>query len=137
MGKGGESPESPSEVPSLVREDSRFAPFLDDQFNVAQFTSRVLAGSHTTAQAQSEQLSEGVRILETELAAEVTSRSGELISNVRRMGHAESSLQDVVLSVGTLQSAVHRIRGESLMGGHEVANQADHGLSMHGVKMIN
>jgi hypothetical protein len=135
MGRGGESPDTGDRA--LVQEDTRFAPFLADQFDVAQFTSRVLAGSHTTAQAQSEQLSEGVRILESELAtgrfrtasphvgsvkilyahrAEVTSRSGELIANVRRMGHAESSLQDVVLSVGTLQSAVHRIRGETSMG---------------------
>ena len=66
MGRGGESPDTGDRA--LVQEDTRFAPFLADQFDVAQFTSRVLAGSHTTAQAQSEQLSEGVRILESELA---------------------------------------------------------------------
>lgn len=119
MGKGGESLGGEPIEHSIVTDDTRFAPFLDDQFNVAQFTSRVLAGSHTTAQAQSEQLAEGVRILETELANEVVTRSGDLILNVRRMGHAESSLQDVVLSVSTLQSAVHRIRGEATMHGSD------------------
>ena len=101
-------------MPSSVQEDVRFAPFLEDDFDVAEFTSRVLGGSHTTAQSQSEQLAEGVRVLDHSLAAEVTARSAELLGNVKRMGQAESSLQDVVLSVGTLQSAVHRIRGGSM-----------------------
>jgi hypothetical protein len=89
-----------------------YAPFLSDSFNVAEFTSRVLAGSHTTAQAQSEQLRDGVRELEGELGAEVTGRSAELLGNVKRMLATENSLQDVVLSVDSLQSAVRRIRGE-------------------------
>ena len=111
MGKGGET-DAPAGSSSLsIQEDSRFSPFLEDGFNVAEFTSRVLGGSTTTAQAQSEQLVEGVRVLDDALASEVTGRSAELLGNVKRMGQAESSLQDVVLSVGTLQSAVHRIRG--------------------------
>ena len=115
MGKGGEASDlgESSSAQRLVHEDARFSPFLADDFDVASFTSRVLAGSHITAQAQSEQLREGVRVLEAELATEVTGRSKDLIANVRRMGAAESSLQDVVMSVGSLQSALQRIRGES------------------------
>ena len=115
MGKGGEASDlGESSAQRLVHEDARFSPFLADDFDVASFTSRVLAGSHITAQAQSEQLREGVRVLEAELATEVTGRSKDLIANVRRMGAAESSLQDVVMSVGSLQSALQRIRGEGL-----------------------
>lgn len=95
-----------------VLESPIFLPFQQENFNVAEFTSRVLAGSQTTAQAQSEQLREGVRLLDSELAAQVTSRSKELLQNVRRMLDAENSLSDVVLSVETLQSAVRRIRAE-------------------------
>jgi hypothetical protein len=109
MGKGGESGDQGAEK---VLDDPRFSPFLNDCFNVADFTSRVLAGSHTTAQAQAEQLRSGILLIQEAIGTEVTSRSTELLSNVRRLGIAEKSLQDVSLSVGSLQSAVQRIRGD-------------------------
>jgi hypothetical protein len=95
-----------------------FQPFLNPDFDVAQFTSSVLAGSHTTAQAQAEQLREGVRVLEGELGTEVTARSGELMGIVKRTSHAETTLQDIVLSVDSLQSTVRRIRSE-IVGPYE------------------
>lgn len=95
-----------------VLQNSVYAPFQQDNFNVAEFVSRVLTGSQTTAQAESEQLREGVRVLDGELAARVTGKNKELLGNVRRMLDAENSLADVVLSVETLQSAVRRIRAE-------------------------
>lgn len=76
------------------------------------YCSRVLGGSHTTAQAQSEELRDGVRLLDSELAREVTTRNVDLLKNVRRMLDAERSLGDVVLSVESLQSAIRRIRAE-------------------------
>lgn len=124
MGKGGDSmdaagpsssgdgPSSTTSAPKPVLDDPQFAPFLQAEFDVAQFTSRVLAGSHTTAQAQSEQLREGVRVLDAELREEVTGRSAELLDHVKRMSGAETSLQEVILGVGSLQAAVKRIRGE-------------------------
>ncbi|GAX78041.1 hypothetical protein CEUSTIGMA_g5483.t1 [Chlamydomonas eustigma] len=115
MGKGGDSGDQ--EVEKLL-EDPRFSPFLSDGFNVADFTSRVLAGSHTTAQAQAEQLRSGILSIQNAIGTEVTSRSTELLSNVRRLGIAENSLQDVSLSVGSLQSALQRIRGE-IVGPYE------------------
>jgi conserved oligomeric Golgi complex subunit 5 len=110
MGKGGEMTDDLG--PPSVLQNPVFVPFQQEQFNVAEFVSRVLAGSQTTAQAQSEQLREGVRVLDGELASQVTSRNKELLGNVRRMLDAENSLADVVLSVETLQSAVRRIRAE-------------------------
>jgi hypothetical protein len=101
------APRAPS-----VLDDPTYAPFREQGFNVADFTSRVLAGSHTTAQAQSEQLREGLVVLESELAREVTGRHGELLGNVRRMLDAERSLGDVLLSVESLQNAIRRIRAE-------------------------
>ena len=104
---------APDVAPALsVLQDPRFLPFQSENFNVAEFTSRVLAGSQITAQAQSEQLREGVHVLEGELAGEVVGRNAELLTNVRCMLDTESSLQDVVLSVDSLQSAVRRIRAE-------------------------
>ncbi len=111
MGRGGEGDSSGGAAADVLLAP-QFEPFLTEDFNVASFTSRVLAGSHTTAQAQSEQLRDGVRALEGELASEVTSRHGELLRNVRLMLDAERSLGDVVLSVESLQSAIRRIRAE-------------------------
>lgn len=116
MGKGGESTddvEAGADAASAsVLADPRFQPFQQENFNVAEFTSRVLAGSQTTAAAQSDQLRDGVRLLESELSQEVVQRNRELLSHVRRMLEAETSVRDVVLSVESLQSAVRRIRAE-------------------------
>ncbi|GLC41103.1 hypothetical protein PLESTM_001156100 [Pleodorina starrii] len=117
MGKGGDStdadqhPGTSSNAEDLLNLP-RFAPFLPDNFNVAEFTSKVLGGSHTTASAQSEQLRDGVHQLETALSDEVVARNKELLNHVRRMLDAENSVRDVVLSVESLQSAVRRIRAE-------------------------
>lgn len=112
-GKGGEGSVAPAQGTAQgLLESPLYAPFLAESFDVSQFTSRVLAGSQTTAQAQSEQLRDGVRMLEAELAAEVTSKNKALLRNVKRMLDAEVALGDVVLSVDSLQSAVRRIRAE-------------------------
>ncbi|GFR42609.1 hypothetical protein Agub_g3540 [Astrephomene gubernaculifera] len=123
MGKGGDSADAEENPGSNTSgtdllERPRFAPFLSDNFNVAEFTSKVLGGSHTTASAQTEQLREGVNQLETALSDEVVSRNKELLHHVRRMLDAENSVRDVVLSVDSLQSAVRRIRAE-VMGPYE------------------
>ncbi|KXZ51911.1 hypothetical protein GPECTOR_11g39 [Gonium pectorale] len=116
MGKGGESVDadqpSTSGSGGNLLESARFAPFLSDNFNVAEFTSKVLGGSHTTALAQSEQLRDGVHQLESALSSEVVARNKELLHHVRRMLDAENAVRDVVLSVDSLQSAVRRIRAE-------------------------
>jgi hypothetical protein len=109
-GKGGDGPAGRGAEQLL--QNAIYAPFSTETFDVAEFTSRVLAGSQTTAQAQSEQLRDGVRLLEGELAAEVTSKNKDLLRNVKRMLDAEVALGDVVLSVDSLQSAVRRIRAE-------------------------
>jgi hypothetical protein len=110
MGKGGEST-SEEERPSVLSQP-RYQPFLQEEFNAADFTSRVLAGSHTTAQAQSEELKNGVRVLEAELHTEVIQNHKALLGHTRRLHDTENSLQDVILSVDTLQAAVKRINAE-------------------------
>ncbi|MEW5299136.1 MAG: hypothetical protein WDW36_002180 [Sanguina aurantia] len=122
MSKGGDgtgdgnssetNPSAVAESEGSVLEDQKFVAFNVNGFDVAAFTSQVLAGSHITAQAQSEQLREGVIRLERELCSEVKSRNKELLHNVRRMLDTQSSLQDVVGSVESLQQAVRRIRAE-------------------------
>ncbi|PNH03954.1 Conserved oligomeric Golgi complex subunit 5 [Tetrabaena socialis] len=116
MGKGGDSTDAEQQAsgssPGDLLEEARFAPFQGDNFNVAEFTSKVLGGSHITASAQSDQLRDGVQTLETALSAEVVARNKELLQHVRRMLDAENSVRDVVLSVDSLQSAVRRIRAE-------------------------
>lgn len=87
-------------------------PFLQQDFNAAEFTSHVLAASRTSAQAQAEQLKQGVRQLEQALSTHVISNHHELLQHARRLADTEHSLQDVVLSVSSLQASVKRIRAD-------------------------
>lgn len=117
MGKGGKSSsaemaqqqdQSPVDILSLPQ----FEPFLQPNFNPAEFTSHVLAASRTSAQAQAEELKQGVRQLDQALSVHVLFNHQELLQHVRRLADTEHSLQDVVLSVGSLQASVKRIRAE-------------------------
>ncbi|GBF91082.1 hypothetical protein Rsub_03938 [Raphidocelis subcapitata] len=90
----------------------QFAPFLGGEFDAAEFTSRVLAESRTTAHAQAEELRQGVRQLEGALAAGVVARHAELLGHARRLLDAEAGAAEVALSVGSLQAAVRRVRAE-------------------------
>jgi hypothetical protein len=87
-------------------------PFLQQDFNAAEFTSHVLAASRTSAQAQAEQLKQGVRQLEQALSTHVISNHHELLQHARKLADTEHSLQDVVLSVLSLQASVKRIRAD-------------------------
>lgn len=87
-------------------------PFLQQNFNAAEFTSHVLASSRTSAQAHAEQLKQGVRQLEQALSTHVIFNHHELLQHARRLADTEHSLQDVVLSVSSLQASVKRIRAE-------------------------
>jgi hypothetical protein len=53
-----------------------------------------------------------VRQLEQALSTHVISNHHELLQHARRLADTEHSLQDVVLSVSSLQASVKRIRAE-------------------------
>eukprot|EP00882_Tetradesmus_deserticola_P007650 GHRQ01008055.1.p1 GENE.GHRQ01008055.1~~GHRQ01008055.1.p1 ORF type:complete len:346 (+),score=149.68 GHRQ01008055.1:185-1222(+) len=108
-----------------------FQPFLQPDFNAAEFTSHVLASSRTSAQQQAEELRAGVRQLEAALSSHVLSHHQELMQHTRRLADTEHSLQDVVLSVSSLQASVKRIRAE-IEGPYQQARVKTHQLSnMH------
>lgn len=65
-----------------VLTDASFAPFRAEDFSVAQFTSKVLTGSHTSAQSQSEQLKQGLQIVDAEIAKEVATQPDLVSSTV-------------------------------------------------------
>jgi conserved oligomeric Golgi complex subunit 5 len=115
MGKGGENPEGQT---GKLLANPRFAPLKQDNFNPAEFTSRVLAGSHTTAQAKSEELKESVRLLEGELSEQIIGKHHQLLSTARKVVDTEDSIQEVTASLSTVQLAVKRIRAE-LVGPYE------------------
>lgn len=109
----------------------RFAPFLQPEFNAAEFTSHVLASSRTSAQQQAEELRSGVRQLEAALSSHVLSNHQTLLQHTRRLADTEHSLQDVVLSVSSLQASVKRIRAE-IEGPYQQARSKTRQLSnMH------
>eukprot|EP00775_Hariotina_reticulata_P013433 gene13433-13561_t len=115
MGKGAKSSEheqQEQQQPVALLSLPQYQPFLQDDFNAAEFTSHVLAASTTSAQAQAEELKQGVRQLEQALSAHVLLHHQELLQHARRLADTEQSLQDVVLSVSSLQASVKRIRAE-------------------------
>lgn len=97
---------------AAVLAEPSLQPFLQKEFNAAEFTSHVLASSRTSAQAHAEQLKQGVRQLEHALSTHVISNHHELLQHARRLADTEHSLQDVVLSVSSLQASVKRVRAE-------------------------
>jgi len=85
MGKGGRSSLAEGHSPSAsaghvdaspvdpltLLAQPEFEPFKQPGFNAAEFTSNVLAGSRTTAQAQCEELRKGALALEGALTSQV------------------------------------------------------------------
>jgi hypothetical protein len=111
-GQHGNSSKQQHAATAEVLSDPSLQPFLQQDFNAAEFTSHVLAASRTSAQAQAEQLKQGVRQLEQALSTHVILNHRELLQHARRLADTEHSLQDVVLSVSSLQASVKRIRAE-------------------------
>jgi hypothetical protein len=106
----------------LLRSDPRFAPFLESNFNAAEFASRAIASDkHSTAQAQLDRLQEGIERLDNQLRTEVLRNQDDLISQSSELGEVDSSLQRITLSVRSLQSVAARVRAEVLEPYQQVA----------------
>lgn len=101
-----------SQQPADVLQLPQLQPFLAPDFDAAEFTSGALAASRTSAAAQAEGLRGGVRQLEAALSAHVLTHHDQLLGHVRRLAATEHALQDVVLSVAALSSALSRVRAE-------------------------
>jgi uncharacterized protein involved in exopolysaccharide biosynthesis len=90
----------------------RFQPFQQPEFNVSEFTSRILAGSKTTAQAQVDELRASVRQLDGALSTYVFQQHHDLLQHAHKLADTEHAVQDVMLSMGSLQASVKRVRAE-------------------------
>ena len=111
MGKGGKTTQAAEEAAQLLASD-KFRPFLDTSFDAAGFASRSLAETHTTAQAQTEQLQFGVAALDSALRQLVLRNQEDLIAQTARLAEAESAVQRISLSVRSLQMVAARVRAE-------------------------
>ena len=111
MGKGGKTTQAAEEAAQLLASD-KFRPFLDASFDAAGFASRSLAETHTTAQAQTEQLQFGVAALDSALRQLVLRNQEDLIAQTARLAEAESAVQRISLSVRSLQMVAARVRVE-------------------------
>lgn len=113
MGGGGQlhAPASTSN-PESLQTDPRFAPFLQEDFNPTDFASNALAGAHITAQAQTEQLQEGIQLLDERLRVEVIKRHDQLLRQAGRLRETEQSLHGVNQSVDLLQNSMSRVRSD-------------------------
>lgn len=92
MGRGGSAAGGEGSALELLS-SARFAPFRDDAFDPASFASRSLSESHTTAQAQQEQLQQGVAALDGALRQLVLNHQDDLIAQTARLTDAESAVQ--------------------------------------------
>lgn len=92
MGRGGSAASEGGSALELLA-SARFAPFRDDAFDPASFASRSLTESHTTAQAQTEQLQQGVAALDGALRQLVLNHQDDLIAQTARLTEAESAVQ--------------------------------------------
>ena len=108
MGKGGE-PSDPVDSSSL-HADAAFSPFLRDDFDATDFASNALAGSHTTAQAQTRRLQDRIQGLQVSLRQEVLYRHPEVLQQAAQLRDTEAAMQGISLAVDTMQSALQRAK---------------------------
>ena len=108
MGKGGE-PSDPIGSGTL-HADPAYAPFLEDNFDATDFASNALAGSHTTAQAQTHSLQDRIQGLHLSLREEVLHRRPEVLQQAAQLRDTEAAMQGVSLAVDTMQSALQRAK---------------------------
>ena len=108
MGKGGEPPASLAS--SSLHADPTFAPFLQESFDATNFASNTLAGSQTTAQAQTRKLQERVQALQLSLREEVLHRRPEVLQQAAELRDTASAMQTISLAVDTVQSALQRAK---------------------------
>lgn len=108
MGKGGE-PADPVSAGTLYA-DAAYAPFLADDFDATEFASNALAGSHTTAQAQTHSLQDRIQRLQISLREEVLHRRPEVLQQAAQLRDTEAAMQGITLAVDTMQSALQRAK---------------------------
>lgn len=108
MGKGGES-SAPIDANSLHAE-AAYAPFLQDDFDATEFASNALAGSHTTAQAQTRMLQDRIQGLQLSLREEVLQKRPEVLQQAAQLRDTETAMQGISLAVDTVQSALQRAK---------------------------
>ncbi|KAL3159741.1 hypothetical protein ABBQ38_010147 [Trebouxia sp. C0009 RCD-2024] len=108
MGKGGE-PADPVSAGTL-HADAAYAPFLADDFDATEFASNALAGSHTTAQAQTHSLQDRIQRLQISLREEVLHRRPEVLQQAAQLRDTEAAMQGITLAVDTMHSALQRAK---------------------------
>lgn len=114
MGQGGAtSPTGVANVKSILS-DARFLPFRSDDFNATAFASRALSGAHASAQASTQELRSGIRVLDGEIRREVTRRQADLMALVQSLSSTEGGVREVESSVAALRSTVEEMRGALL-----------------------
>ncbi|DBA86122.1 hypothetical protein WJX77_008098 [Trebouxia sp. C0004] len=108
MGKGGEA--SDPIAAGNLQDDAAYTPFLQDSFDATEFASNALAGSHTTAQAQTRMLQDRIQGLQLSLREEVLHRRPEVLQQAAQLRDSETAMQGINLAVETVQSALQRAK---------------------------
>lgn len=137
MGGGGDGNNSAAAgIPEFLVSNVQFAPFLDDKFDAGEFASNVLADAHITAQAQNDQLQDGLYLLQENLVTEVGTRRKEMLEQANRLAEAESAFAGTSLAVGSLQAALRRVRAEIVEPYQQVEVATRQVAAIHGTAEV-
>jgi hypothetical protein len=94
-----------------LKTDERFQPFLKEDFSPAQYASEVLASSNGV-QTASNQLTEGINILEKAVRDEVTRSYDVLMNQLTGIEDAEKILHTLRNGVNSLHQTTAKVRTE-------------------------
>jgi len=94
-----------------LKTDERFQPFLKEDFSPAQYASEVLASSNGV-QTASNQLTEGINILEKAVRDEVTRSYDVLMNQLTGIEEAEKILHTLRNGVNSLHQTTGKVRTE-------------------------
>lgn len=94
-----------------LKTDERFQPFLRDDFSPAQYASEILA-STSGVQTASNQLTEGINLLEKAVRDEVTRSYDVLMNQLTGIEEAEKILHTLRNGVNSLHQTTGKVRTE-------------------------
>jgi len=103
-----------------LKTDERFQPFLRDDFSPAQYASEILASTNGV-QTASNQLTEGINLLEKAVRDEVTRSYDVLMNQLTGIEEAEKILHTLRNGVNSLHQTTAKVRTE-ITEPHKIVN---------------
>lgn len=98
------------DITEKFRSDDVLKPFLDNDFDVQNYTTKVIQSAVISQRLA--QLLDGISVLDKELQSQINSRRDDLLAQATGIESLEGVLNMMQTRILSLQSAVDRIRGK-------------------------